>query len=173
MTWGAFPVAKRPCNHLHTQSYNNRGYRTSILPPSHFIIFLPIYDTPRSATRRPPPAILLGPNKCRPMHEPSKPHFALVCSFGRGVNLKYGLTIFISGQIFLASSVLTLGWTITSSPANLSAAATRDGLSLVKEKPWHTWGPIDWGSDFVLVACLQRVHDAQYLSRVTTSRGWV
>ena len=41
---------------------------------------------------------------------------ALVCSFGKGVNLRYGLTILSWGYFSFASSVLTLGCTITSSP---------------------------------------------------------
>lgn len=39
-------------------------------------------------------------------------------SFGRGVNRRYGLTTFIFGNSFSASSPLTLGWTITSSPSH-------------------------------------------------------
>lgn len=41
---------------------------------------------------------------------------ALVFSFGRGVNLKYGLTILKSGNSSLACSFFTLGCTMTSSP---------------------------------------------------------
>ena len=93
---------------------------------------------------------------------------ALVCSFGRGVNRKYGLTILIFGHSSFACSVFTLGATITSSPAKLSAAATREA---VKEP--HTWYPIDGGGDLVFVACLQRIHHTQYLGRVTTRRGWI
>jgi hypothetical protein len=37
-------------------------------------------------------------------------------SFDSGVNRRYGLTILICGQMFFASSVFTLGWTMTSSP---------------------------------------------------------
>lgn len=39
-----------------------------------------------------------------------------VFSFGKGVNRRYGLTMRNSGKRVLASSFLTPGWTITSSP---------------------------------------------------------
>ena len=60
---------------------------------------------------------------------PSRPHAALVFSLGRGVKRRYGLTIFMSGKISFACSVLTLGWTMTSSPALKSAPVS---LRLVK-----------------------------------------
>src|SRR5947207_3517541 len=46
----------------------------------------------------------------------SHAYAALVCSFGRGVTLRYGLMILTSGNNSFACSVLMLGCTITSSP---------------------------------------------------------
>ncbi|KAH9827007.1 hypothetical protein Tdes44962_MAKER09872 [Teratosphaeria destructans] len=42
--------------------------------------------------------------------------WADVCSLGSGVKRRYGLTTFIWGNSFSASSPLTEGWTMTSSP---------------------------------------------------------
>ena len=44
---------------------------------------------------------------------------ALVCSFGKGVKRRYGFTILRSGYCSFACSVLTLGCTMTSSPAEI------------------------------------------------------
>ena len=44
--------------------------------------------------------------------------FALVCSFANGVKRRYGFTMFSCGYCFCASSVLTDGCTITSSPGS-------------------------------------------------------
>ncbi len=56
---------------------------------------------------------------------PILPHqtAALVFSFGSGVYRRYGLTILMSGQISFACSVLTVGCTITSSPAKVISEA--------------------------------------------------
>jgi hypothetical protein len=100
---------------------------------------------------------------------------ALVSSLGRGVKRRYGLTIFNLGQISLACSVFTLGWTMTSSPVAPGGQsqgffffhfAAFLGLSL-------TGYPVDWRGDLVLVPGLQAIHRAQDLGGVAACAGGI
>lgn len=86
----------------------------------------------------------------------------------------YGFTSRISPNFFLASSVLTVGGTITSSPAfdrvsKILRIVSRLGL----RRTGVSYQPIDRGGYTSLISGLERVNNTENLSCVTSSRGRV
>ena len=78
--------------------------------------------------------------------------------------------MFILGKSFSASSPLTEGWTITSSPVAFVRFCRQKSL---RNRKTLTGNPVDRGGDAVLVASLERVDNAQNLGGVTASAGRV
>ena len=93
---------------------------------------------------------------------------ALVSSRGSGVKRRYGLTMVILGKSFSASWPLIVGCTITSSPGICQHASwtLRHTRELTRQ-------PVDRSGDLVLVACLERIDDAEDLGGVATGAGGV
>ena len=86
------------------------------------------------------------------------------------MNRRYGLTMVMRGKIFSASLVWTLGCTITSSPGSLHSRCINMRVTL---NTIRRLLPIDWSSDLVLVARLERIDDAEDFGRVAASASGV
>jgi hypothetical protein len=78
--------------------------------------------------------------------------------------------MFILGKSFSASSPLTDGWTMTSSPVNFVSPSL---IVMFHASKLLTRNPVDRSGDAVLVAGLERVDNAQNLGGVAASAGGV